>query len=75
LRGLPPAHVLTAGYDPLADEGRAYAERLVSEGVKTVFKEYPDMVHGFLLMGGVLETANQAVSDCCAALRGAFEAR
>lgn len=74
LAGLPPAHVLTAGYDPLVDEGRAYAERLSSEGVKTVYQDYPDMVHGFLLMGGVLDTANQAVADCCAALRGAFKA-
>lgn len=72
LAGLPPAYVITAGYDPLVDEGRAYAERLQSEGVKTVYREYPDMVHGFLLMGGTLDTANAAVKDCCAALRDAF---
>ncbi len=74
LAGVPPAHVLTAGYDPLVDEGRAYADRLASEGVKTTYKDYPDMVHGFLLMGGVLDVANQAVADCCAALRNAFDA-
>jgi acetyl esterase len=74
LKGLPAAYVLTAGYDPLVDEGREYAERLSKEGVKTQYREYPDMVHGFLLMGGVLDTANQAVTDCCAALRGAFDA-
>ena len=74
LAGLPPAYVLTAGYDPLVDEGHAYAERLSSVGVRTNYREYPDMVHGFLLMGGVLDTANAAVSDCCAALRVAFEA-
>ena len=73
LAGLPPAHVITAGYDPLVDEGRAYAERLAGEGVKVQYREYPDMVHGFLLMGGVLDTANQAVAECCAALRSAFE--
>lgn len=72
LVGLPPAYVLTAGYDPLVDEGRAYAERLEREGVKTVYREYPDMVHGFLLMGGALDTANVAVEGCCAALHGAF---
>jgi acetyl esterase len=72
LSGLPPAFVLTAGYDPLVDEGRAYAERLAREGVKAQYKEYPGMVHGFLLMGGVLDTANAAVADCCSAMRAAF---
>ncbi len=72
LAGLPPAFVLTAGYDPLVDEGRAYAERLAAQGVKTEYRDFPDMVHGFLLMGGVLDTANEAMGACCAALRGAF---
>ena len=75
LAGLPPAYVLTAGYDPLVDEGRAYAERLSAGGVKTEYRDFPDMVHGFLLMGGVLDTANEAMAACCAALRGAFDAR
>jgi acetyl esterase len=72
-RGLPPALVITAGYDPLLDEGKSYAERLRAAGVEVAYREYPDMVHGFLLMGGVLDTANAAVAECCAALRGAFE--
>ena len=75
LAGLPPAYVITAGYDPLVDEGRAYAERLAGDGVKVQYRDYPDMVHGFLLMGGVLDTANQAVAGCCAALRSAFAAK
>ena len=70
LAGLPPAYLITAGYDPLLDEGRAYAERLAKEGVEVAYQEYPDMVHGFILFGGVLDTANAAVADCCAALRG-----
>lgn len=72
-RGLPPALVITAGYDPLVDEGKAYAERLRAAGVEVAYREYPDMVHGFLLLGGVLDTANAAVAECCTALRRAFE--
>ena len=73
LAGLPPALVLTAGYDPLRDEGRAYAERMQREGVAVQYREYADMVHGFLLFGGVLDTANAAVAECSAALARAFE--
>jgi acetyl esterase len=70
---LPPALVITAGYDPLLDEGRAYAERLRAAGVEAAYREFADMVHGFVLFGGVLEAANTAVAECCAALRTAFE--
>ena len=70
---LPRALVITAGYDPLLDEGRAYAERLKAAGVRVEYREYADMVHGFILFGGVVDTANAAVAECCAALRGAFD--
>jgi acetyl esterase len=70
---LPPAFVLTAGYDPLVDEGRAYAERLAAAGVDVAYREHSDMIHGFVLFGGVLDTANAAVAECCARLRSAFE--
>ena len=70
---LPPALVITAGYDPLLDEGRAYADKLRAAGVPVTYREYPDMVHGFVLFGGVLDTANAAVAECAAALRAAFE--
>lgn len=69
LAGLPPAHVITAGYDPLLDEGREYAERMAREGVEVSYREYPDMVHGFILFGGVLDTANAAVAECGDRLR------
>jgi acetyl esterase len=72
---LPPALVLTAGYDPLVDEGRAYAERLAKAGVAVSYREYSDMVHGFVLFGGVVDAANAAVAECCERLRGAFEKR
>jgi acetyl esterase len=73
LAGLPPAFLLTAGFDPLLDEGRAYVERLAREGNEVAYREYPDMIHGFIVMGGVLDTANAAVEDCCTALRRQFE--
>jgi acetyl esterase len=73
LAGLPPAYVMTAGYDPLVDEGRAYAERMASQGVEVAYREYPDMVHGFILFGGVLDTANAAVAECCEKLRGCWQ--
>jgi acetyl esterase len=73
LKGAAPALVLTAGFDPLLDEGREYAERLKGEGVEAEYRNYPDMIHGFILMGGVLDTASAAVADCCAALRRAFQ--
>jgi acetyl esterase len=73
LEGLPQAFVLTAGFDPLVDEGGAYADRLAREGVPVAYREYPDMVHGFVPFGGVLDAANAAVAECCAALQGAFE--
>ncbi len=73
LAKLPPAFVITAGYDPLLDEGRAYAERLAKEGVATEYRNYADMVHGFVTMGRVLDTANAALADCAAALRRAWQ--
>jgi acetyl esterase len=72
LADLPPAFVITAGFDPLVDEGRAYAERLAREGTEVAYRQYDDMVHGFLLFGGALDTANAAVNECSAALRRAF---
>lgn len=72
LAKLPPAFVMTAGFDPLLDEGRAYAERLKKEGVPAEYREYSDMVHGFITMGRVLDTANAALADCAQALRRAW---
>jgi len=70
---LPPALVITAGFDPLVDEGRAYADKLRAAGVEVAYREYPDMVHGFILFGGVIDTANAAVADCCKALQAALQ--
>ena len=71
--GLPRAYILTAGFDPLLDEGRQYADLLARAGVEVTYREYPDMIHGFVLMGGVVDAANAAVAECCVELRRAFD--
>ncbi|TAL33212.1 MAG: alpha/beta hydrolase [Spirochaetes bacterium] len=63
---LPPAIVITAGFDVLHDEGREYAERLNAAGVNTVYSDYPTMIHGFLNMGKVFPEANAALSEIAA---------
>src|SRR5262245_40321130 len=72
LAKLPPAYVFTAGFDPLVDEGKEYAERMRKEGVQVEYRNYPDMVHGFITMGRVLDTANEALADCAKALKKAW---
>jgi len=72
LSRLPPALVLTAGYDPLRDEGAAYAERLTAAGNRATYVCFEREVHGFILMGKVLDEANTAVALCAAELKRAF---
>jgi acetyl esterase len=69
--GLPPAFVLTAGYDPLRDEGRAYADRLIDAGVKTTYVNYPGTIHGFFTLTRFLKQGLKA-NDEAAAVMGAF---
>lgn len=72
LAGLPPAFVQTAGFDPLQDEGAAYAKALASAGVAAEHKHYPALVHGYLQLAGFSKGAKAAVDDAAAALRRAF---
>ncbi|WP_405495655.1 alpha/beta hydrolase [Streptomyces sp. NBC_00096] len=60
--GLPPAHVLVAGCDPLRDEGEAYHHQLIRSGVPSVLDSHPGMFHGFLALAGVLPQAGQALA-------------
>ena len=69
---LTPAYVITAGFDPLCDEGHAYAEKLLAAGVTVTYECFEGMVHGFIGMGGVVATANHGVYRCGQALRNAF---
>jgi acetyl esterase len=63
LEGLPPAYVLTAGADPLRDEGDEYAERLKQAGVAVTYRHFPGQFHGFFTMGKLLQQANVAASE------------
>jgi acetyl esterase len=69
LAGAPPAFVLTAGYDPLRDEGLAYAQRLSEAGVRTTHICFERQIHGFITMGKVIDEADAAVALCAAVLR------
>ena len=62
-RGLPPTHVVLCGWDPLKDEGRAYADKLAHFGVPVTVREYPGMVHGFLNLTSVSVAARDAISQ------------
>ncbi len=69
---LPAALVLTAGYDPLRDEGRQYADALSAAGVPCQYVCFERQIHGFITMGRIIQEANTAVSLCALALRQAM---
>jgi acetyl esterase len=72
LAGLPPALVMTAGFDPLRDEGRQYADALSAAGSTAQYICFERQIHGFITMGRVIDEANLAVGLCALALRRAF---
>ncbi len=70
--GLPPAFVLTAGYDPLRDEGRAYADRLIEAGIKTTYANYPGTIHGFFSLTRFLQQGLRANDEAAAVMAAHF---
>jgi acetyl esterase len=71
-QGLPPALVYTAGFDPLRDEGQAYAERLSKEGIPTQYHCFRSLTHGFASMGGVCPAAREAALHIAGDVRNAL---
>ncbi|AFZ73630.1 alpha/beta hydrolase [Natronobacterium gregoryi] len=76
LSGLPPATIVTAGFDPLRDDGGAYADRLEADGVSVSHHHYDDVVHGFVGMIGEpidLERAHEAYDEVVTDLQTELE--
>jgi acetyl esterase len=72
LAGLPPALVLTAGFDPLRDEGLQYANALSAAGNRVQYVCFERQIHGFITMGRVIDEANTAVALCAQRLAAEF---
>ena len=73
LSNLPPALIQTAEFDPLHDEGKAYADAMRAAGNTVIHINYPGMIHGFMRMGALVDDAALGISDAAKALRGMFE--
>ena len=72
LSGLPPCFIATCEFDPLRDEGEAYAAALKSAGCHVESKRYDGLIHGAANMTGVLDLGRQLVADVSSQLRAAL---
>jgi acetyl esterase len=72
LSGLPPALIVTAGFDPLRDDGERYADRLRAAGVPVTLSRYEGMIHAFYLMDGVFDEAKRLFDEAGLAVRSAL---
>ena len=61
--GLPPTYIITAGFDPLVDEGTAYGEKLADAGVKVTHRHFPGQIHGFVNLGKVIPQGITALRE------------
>ena len=66
---LPNTYLITAELDPLRDEGFEYSKKLESAGNQVIYKNYPSLIHGFLLMQGFLPEARQAIQEIADAVK------
>ena len=67
--GQPPAMVFTCGLDPLRDQGRAYAAKLIQHGVRTVFREAAGQIHGCMNLRAAVPSAHDDLISCLADLQ------
>jgi acetyl esterase len=71
-QGVPPAHIVTAEYDPLRDEGRAYYDILKAAGIEASYHCYPGMMHNFVQQTGVVTNARLAVEEIACIMKKAL---
>jgi acetyl esterase len=72
LQGQPAAMIVTAGFDPLLDDGRRYAERLEAAGTPMTYREFPGQIHAFISLTRVIPQGNECLREAASWLRSRF---